>query len=93
MTTVMQEYRPIFMAVTFGFLGFAFYLTYRPRRTTPAAGRRASIMTMNKILLWGVAVIAVVFLFFPQAFTGLASPHDAFTADMDRSVITIEGMT
>ncbi len=27
----IETYRPIFMVVTFGFLGMAFYLTYRPR--------------------------------------------------------------
>ena len=80
------------MVVTFGFLGLAFYLTYRPRRTT--AGRhRSNIMTMNKVMLWAVTVIAVVFLFFPQTVTGLFASNDVFTADMDRTVISIEGMT
>lgn len=93
------------MAVTFAFLGFAFYLTYRPRRAAATAtensgqvavksgGPRSNIMTMNKVMLWGVTVIAVVFLFFPQAFTNLVAGNDEFTADMDRTVITIEGMT
>ena len=27
----IETYRPVFMVVTFGFLGTAFYLTYRPR--------------------------------------------------------------
>lgn len=82
------------MAVTFAFLAFAFYLTYRPRRgAATAASPRTSIMTFNKILLWGVTVVAVIFLFFPQAFTSFAAPADGFTADMDRTVITIEGMT
>ena len=105
MTAVMQEYRPVFMAVTFGFLGLAFYLTYRPRRATPtgtdngsqaavsSSARRSHIMTMNKVLLWGVTVVAVVFLFFPQAFTSFAPANDEFTADMDLTVIRIEGMT
>ena len=105
MTAVMQEYRPIFMVVTFGFLGFAFYLTYRPRRTsatgadssnqTPMSSgtRRSSIMTFNKVILWTVTVVAVVFLFFPQAFTSFVAANDEFTVDMDRTVLTIEGMT
>lgn len=94
MTAVMQEYRPIFMAVTFGFLGFAFYLTYRPRGAAAAqGGPRSNIMTMNKVMLWAVTGIAVVFLFFPQAFTGFVTADDQFTADMDRTVISIEGMT
>lgn len=28
----IETYRPIFMVVTFGFLGMAFYFTYRPQR-------------------------------------------------------------
>lgn len=97
MTAVMQEYRPIFMVVTFGFLGFAFYLTYRPRRASTTApspgGPRSNIMTMNKVMLWAVTIIAVVFLFFPQVFTSFVAADDQFTADMDRTVISIEGMT
>jgi hypothetical protein len=93
------------MVVTFGFLGVAFYLTYRPRRAKPMApdngsqsaptlvGPRANIMTFNKVMLWAVTVIAVVFLFFPQAFTSFVTSDDEFTAEMDRTVIRIEGMT
>ncbi len=50
-------------------------------------------MTFNRIMLWAVTVIAVVFLFFPQVFTGLFASSGGFTADMDRTVLTIEGMT
>ena len=34
MTKALETYRPLFIVVTFGFLGAAFYLTYRPRRGT-----------------------------------------------------------
>ena len=37
--------------------------------------------------------MVVVFLFFPQAFTGLLASNSEFTADMERTVLTIEGMT
>ena len=37
----LETLRPLFMVVTFGFLGAAFYLTYRPRRTS-ACGEEAS---------------------------------------------------
>jgi hypothetical protein len=33
----LETYRPVFMVVTFAFLGLAFYFTYRPRRAAPAA--------------------------------------------------------
>lgn len=94
MTTFLEDYRPIFMFLTFGFLGSAFYFTYRPRGTsTSSRGGRAKMMTLNKIMLWVVTVIAIVFLFFPQALTGLFASDDQFTADMQQTVIRIEGMT
>jgi len=94
MTTFMEDYRPIFIILTFGFLGSAFYFTYRPRRTsTSSRGGRAKMMAFNKIVLWAVTVIAIVFLFFPQALSGLFASDDQFTADMQQTVIHIEGMT
>ncbi|MFH1303676.1 MAG: mercuric transporter MerT family protein [Planctomycetota bacterium] len=34
----LETYRPLFMVVTFGFLGTAFYFTYRPKKATAVAG-------------------------------------------------------
>ena len=102
MMTFVEDYRPIFMIVTFGLLGSAFYMTYRPRamategegRASVAAnGVRAGLMTFNKIILWAVTLMAVVMLFFPQAVPGLFASGNRFTADMQLSVIQIEGMT
>ncbi len=91
MTAFVEQYRPLFMVVTFGILAWAFYLTYRPRAA--ASGGRATIMSLNKVMLWAVTAIAVVFLFFPQTVTSLFASNDVFTADMDRTEIAIEGMT
>jgi hypothetical protein len=106
MVTFLQDYRPIFMVVTFAFLGSAFYLTYRPRPgatagpnnddkgpTAMAASPVSRIMKWNRIMLWAVTVVAVVFLFFPQTVTSLFASGDAVTADMEQTVISIEGMT
>ncbi len=102
MMAAVERFRPILMAVTFVFLGGAFYLSYRPRRSTPGGdksnrattgGPRSKMMTLNRIMLWVVTAVVVIFLFFPQAFTGLLASKSEFTADMDRTVITIEGMT
>ena len=104
MTAALEEYRPYFIVVTFSFLAAAFYMTYRRRPATdgdvedccaPAvvSGRRFNMMAMNKIMLWCVTVMAVVFLFFPQAVTGLFASGNEFTADMDQTVIKVVGMT
>lgn len=103
MITILEEYRPIFMVVTFGLLGSAFYLTYRPRTTAGRAesdgglastkSPRSTLMRCNKIMLWTVTVVAVVMMFFPQAVSGLFGSGNRFTADMQRTVFQIEGMT
>ena len=88
----MEAYRPLLMVVTFAFLGVAFYFTYRPRGAAAASGT-SKIMTANKVMLWTVTVMAAVFLFFPQYFTDLMAAEGQFTSDMQRSVLTVEGMT
>lgn len=103
MIAAVEEYRSWLMGVTFSFLGAAFYFTYKPLRTGQAedccapvakdGGRRFSMMAMNKVMLWAVTVMAVVFLFFPQTFTGLIADAGEFTPDMQRTVFTVEGMT
>lgn len=93
MTALIEDYRPAFMGVTFAFLAFAFYVSYRPRSQQGGGEPRARIMTLNRAMLWAVTAIAVVFLFFPQVVTDLFASSDEFTADMQRTVISIEGMT
>lgn len=104
MLATIEAYRPILMVVTFSFLGAAFYFTYRPRKAgtqvedccAPAAegGRRFNMMSINKIMLWGVTAMAVVFLFFPQLMTDLLAPESGeFTPGMQRVTLQVEGMT
>ena len=93
MTAALATYRPIFMIVTVGFLALAFYLTYRPRRGSAGADGRSKIMAMNKVMLWTVTVFVAVFLFCPQYVSGLFAAEGEFTADMNRTVLTVEGMT
>ena len=88
MTAALEAYRPIFMGVTFAFLGVAFYFAYRPR-----SGARSRMMVVNKVMVWCVTVVAAVFLFFPQYFSGLAVAEGDFTAGMKRTVLSVEGMT
>ena len=105
MIAAIEEYRTYMMVVTFSFLGMAFYFTYRPRRAAagqedccaPAANsgpRRFNMMTMNKVMLWSVTALAIVFLFFPQLVTGMLTPDTGeFTADMDRTTVKVMHMT
>lgn len=86
MTTFVEAYRPIFMAVTVGFLGWAFYVTYR-------SSSQSATLALNKVILWAVTVVVVALLFFPAAATDTAESGHQITADMDRTVISIEGMT
>ena len=106
MIAAIEEYRPYMMVVTFSFLAMAFYFTYRPKKAAaagqedccaPAADgptRRFNMMTMNKVMLWAVTAMAIVFLFFPQFVTGmLTTDTGEFTADMDRTTVKIAHMT
>ena len=72
-------------------LGWAFYLAYRPRAVT--SSRRSMVMWMNKAMLWAATVVILVSLCFPQMMTALFVAQDDFTPDMQRTVVTIEGMT
>lgn len=76
------------MVVTFGLLGFAFYLTYRP-----GAVKQTKIMALNKAMLWGVTLFVALLLFYPQLLTQFASTDGGFTSDMTQTVVKIEGMT
>ena len=104
--SALEAYRPLFMVVTFSFLGMAFYFTYRPRHAANAVAdccsppaeatgkRRFNMMAFNKVMLWTVTVMAVVFLFFPQFVTGLiGTGSDKITADMTSTEVKIVGMT
>lgn len=61
--------------------------------------RRFSLMTLNKALLWGVTVLAVLFLFFPKyvRFFLASQQADSETTATNplvrKTVIAIEGMT
>lgn len=112
--STLEAYRPVFIAITVGFLGAAFYFTYRPRETAesgqgccptePTANkdccaasskRRLSMMTMNKVMLWVVTILAIGFLFFPSYVGALLGTGDVtqVTENMNTTVFKIDGMT
>jgi hypothetical protein len=99
MTTAIEKYRPGLLVLTFALLGCAFYVTYRPigggsrGSNLPGNSTRSRMMTFNKVTLWAATLMAIVFLIFPGSISGLFDPGDGFTADMDRTTLTVEGMT
>lgn len=68
---VFEPYRPYLLALTVLFLGTAFYFTYRRREVKCEDGtcRVESAGQWNKILLWVAAIVAAIFMFFPQILT------------------------
>jgi mercuric ion transport protein len=67
--TALEPYQPLFAAVTFGFLGYGFYLVYRKPKVAcaedsycakPSSGRTA------KIGLWIATALVIVSLGFPK---------------------------
>ena len=67
--TALEPYQPIFAAVTFGFLGYGFYLVYRKPKVACAEGTycaKPSSGRTAKIGLWTATVLVVVALGFPK---------------------------
>ena len=102
------------LGLTVAFLAAAFYFTYRPRKAASASGdccapakgccaapatkSRFGMMTLNKVALWGVTVVAVAFLFFPQYMkyflTGGGAEQPAANNPLVRTTtLSVEGMT
>lgn len=63
------------------------------------AKRRFSMMTMNKVMLWAVTLLAVLFLFFPKYVSFFLASREAESETtaasplVTKTTITIEGMT
>ena len=67
--TALEPYQPIFAAITFGFLGYGFYLVYRKPKVACAEGSycaKPSSGRSAKIGLWVATVLVVVALGFPK---------------------------
>jgi copper chaperone CopZ len=108
----LDAYRPLFIASTATCLAAAFYFTYRPCVTTsiskdccstakgccaaPPARRR--VMTLNKVMLWCVTILAIAFLFFPSYMKFFLTGGSADTPAANNPLVrtttfAVEGMT
>ncbi len=61
----------------------------------PTHKRHFGMMTLNKVMLWAVTVLAVAFLFFPSYVGALLGTGggQAVNENMNRAVFQVEGMT
>jgi mercuric ion transport protein len=67
--TALEPYQPIFAAITFGFLGYGFYLVYHNRPVGCAEGSycaNPSSGRIAKIGLWTATFLVVIALGFPK---------------------------
>lgn len=92
----LEKYRPLFMIITFAFIGMAFYLTYRKKKNDECCDiNKVKMDRIKKIALWAIATVAVGLLLFPYAYgTFSKSPTVVPMNDnLHQVVIKVEGMT
>jgi copper chaperone CopZ len=64
-----------------------------PKTGVDGKRKRFSMMAVNKVMLWMVTVMALVFLFFPKYLTSMLSTDDGgFTDDMTLTEFKVGGM-
>jgi len=67
--TALEPYQPIFASVTFGCLGYGFYVVYRRPRATCAEGTYCAAPNSGRVArigLWTATVLIIVALGFPK---------------------------
>lgn len=92
----LEKYRPLFMIVTFTFIGIAFYLTYRTKKSDECCDiNKVKIDRIRKIVLWTITAVAVGLLLFPYVYGTLGKSDSVvqMNDDLQKVVITVEGMT
>lgn len=92
---MLERLRPALMSLTFLILGIAFYSTYRKSRVSCANGRcdTRGASKWNKFTLWTVAVLALIFLSFPEWSPVLLNAKPESTTMNEAVTLYITGMT
>lgn len=96
--TALEPYRPIFIIVTLGFLGFAFYGAYRKPKTetchAEGACARPGSKERLKIILWIVAGLILVLLAFPYLVAYVyAGNEGAGKTEVEKVILEVKNMT
>lgn len=63
----LERYRPLFITITFAFIGVAFYFAYRKKKTADACCDINDIKKnrVKKVILWVITALAVGLVLFP----------------------------
>lgn len=97
--SAFNRYRPLFMILTFAFLGFAFYKVYfRSKKECcdpESACAQSKAEKINKIALWSVMFLSVGMLVLPSLFGMLTTkPSTPMQSVLIKQVVfNVEGMT
>jgi len=97
--TIFEPYRPIFITLTFLFLGFAFYKVYRKPKTENCepGSYCANPKTdkINKAVLWSITILIVGMFILPNVIGVLDSKPQTttLTVQTNRITLDIKGMT
>ena len=96
--TALEPYRPIFMMVTLGFLGFAFYRVYRkPKVESCAPGNSCATPRSHHIhraTLWIVTAFSLGLFAFPRVAPHLfASTTSAENAPTTQEILAVKNLT
>lgn len=92
----LEKFRPLFMIVTFTFIGIAFYLTYRTKKSDECCDiNKVKMDRIKKVILWVITIVVVCLLFFPYLYGsfGKSASVVQMNDDLQKVVITVEGMT
>lgn len=92
----LEKYRPLFMIITFAFIGMAFYLTYRKKNGGDCCEiKQVKMDRIKRISLWVIAAVAVGLMLFPYVYGhfGRSDSATPMSDDLQQVVIKVEGMT
>jgi len=92
----LEKYRPLFMIITFAFIGTSFYLTYRKKKSDECCDiNKVKIDRIKKVTLWVITAVVVGLLLFPYLYGSFGKSDSVapMSDDLQKVVIKVEGMT
>jgi len=96
--SALAPYRPLFIVVSLGFLGYAFYRIYRkPKADECEPGTYCAVPQsnrINKIVLWVVTILILGLFAFPYVMPHLSAENQTMESTFAQQVtLRVNGMT